>query len=77
MNEIFFTYCANCGKQVLIEDNTSICYWCHKNASKKEEITMERCPRCGLAMYMAMKGCGPQVWVCSDPGCGRLVRESK
>ena len=42
MKETFWAYCVNCGKQVLIEDNTSICYWCHKNASKKEGKTMER-----------------------------------
>lgn len=36
MRETFFTYCANCGKQVLIESPVSICYWCHRNASKKD-----------------------------------------
>ena len=27
-------------------------------------------PECGCTMYKAMKGCGPQVWVCSNPDCG-------
>lgn len=44
MKETFWTDCVNCGKQVLIENNTSICYWCHKNASKKEDKTNEKMP---------------------------------
>ena len=42
MKETFYVNCVNCGKQVLIEDKTSICYWCHKNASKKEDKTNEK-----------------------------------
>ena len=36
---------------------------------------MMLCPRCGCVMYKAMKGCGPQQWVCSVPTCGTVVKE--
>lgn len=29
--------CANCGRQVLINGPEDKCYWCGKNASKKEK----------------------------------------
>ena len=37
MKETFFTNCVNCGHQVLVESLASICYWCHRNASKKDK----------------------------------------
>lgn len=33
--------CANCGQQVEIEGPEDTCYWCGKNASKKEIIMAE------------------------------------
>ena len=42
MKESWYVDCANCGKQVSIDGLASICYWCHKNATKKEDIMQEK-----------------------------------
>lgn len=39
VSESFYRNCANCGRQVLVEKPGDRCYWCGKNASKKE-VTM-------------------------------------
>ena len=36
-----------------------------------------KCNRCGCQMTKAMKGVGPQVWVCSNLECRHLEVESK
>lgn len=38
---------------------------------------MKHCPRCGCTMYKAMRQCGSQLWVCSDPNCGTIVEEKE
>ena len=42
MKESWYVDCANCGKQVSIDGLASICYWCHKNTQKKEDIMQEK-----------------------------------
>jgi len=41
VTKLWLVDCVNCGKQVEINGPEDICYWCGKNASKKEDIMQE------------------------------------
>jgi len=36
-----------------------------------------KCPRCGCEMAKAMKGVGPQLWVCTNPECHHIKEEQR
>lgn len=56
VKEFWYRVCANCGRQVLVEKPGDRCYWCGKNASKKEvimaEVSCDRMTRLDKSKYI-------------------------